>query len=88
MLYEPVMQLNISLSSGKLNPSQENRFQSSKSPKIESFSFLDHVNLGLSKTCLKNLYKYEAIKTSQAAREKLPTYSRQFGPPQIGLRAT
>ena len=32
-----------------------------------SFSFWDHVNSGLSKTCLKNLCKYEAIQTSQAA---------------------
>ena len=32
-----------------------------------SFSFWDHVNSGLSKTCLKNLCKYEAIQTSHAA---------------------
>ena len=32
-----------------------------------SFSFWDRVNSGLSKSCSKNLCKYEAIQTSQAA---------------------
>ena len=32
-----------------------------------SFRFWDHLNSGLSKTCLKNMCKYEAIQTSDAA---------------------
>ena len=35
MMYEPAMQLEISLSAGKLNTTPEKRFESSKSPKIE-----------------------------------------------------